>query len=371
MKLLPKALLTTLFSLAAAGCGEATPDEQPLAIVEEGSGGAQQQLTPIEADGKFNFETQEFKGNGRTCLTCHTAATGSLSPAQVQAAWNANPNGRLFRKIDSDDGTGASYNLLKTHATVNVELNLPSNIRIAGSSARTVTVRRAVPSTIDMPKLDTMLMYDGRVRDLQAQAAGAIAGHAQAERTPKQYELDSLAAYEKTLFSSDAMRNFAKGLGPMPALPTGTTASEQRGAAFFAPTGLCGSCHGGPLLNTNQPGNPLGLPAGTQFGTSLASEANRLNNPVTTYLVRNAQGVEEPVTTADPGLMLTTGNKNDANLFKMLSLRDLKNTAPYFHDGSAKTVDDIMVQYDFVLTAFGIPHTAQDLADMKAFMLLL
>jgi cytochrome c peroxidase len=371
MKLLPKALLTTLFSLAAAGCGDASLDEQPVPIVEDGSGDVQGELTAQELAGQTLFKFGTFSGNGRTCSTCHAGTTGSLSPAQVQAAWNANPNGPLFRKIDSDDGTGASYSKLKTHATVNVAINLPSNIRLSGSSARSVTLRRAIPGTIDMPKLDTMIMYDGRAATLQAQATGAIAGHAQAGRAPKQYELDSIAAYEKTLFSSNAMRDFANGAGPMPALPAGTTASEQRGAAFFAPTALCGSCHGGALLNTNQAGNPLGLPAGTQFGTSLASEANRLNNPVTTYLVRNAQGVEESVTTADPGMMLITGNKGDANLFKMLSLRNLKNTAPYFHDGSAKTLDEIMVQYDFVLTAFGIPHTAQDLADMKAFMLLL
>jgi cytochrome c peroxidase len=55
----------------------------------------------------------------------------------------------------------------------------------------------------------------------------------------------------------------------------------------------------------------------------------------------------------------------------MLSLRNLKNTAPYFHDGSAKTIEEIMVQYDFVLNAFGIPHTQQDIADMTAYLYLL
>jgi cytochrome c peroxidase len=371
MKLLPKALLTTLFSLAAAGCGDAASEDLPTPLLNEGTSDVQQQLSFQEEYGKFLFENATFGGNGRTCDTCHTSSTGSLSPAQAQARYNANPNDPLFRAIDSDDGTGASYSKLLTHATVTVNINLPSNIRLAGSSARSVTLRRAIPSTIDTPKLDTMLMFDGRVTTLQNQALGAIQGHAQTTYTPSQYSLDSIAAYEKTLFSSNAMRDYAKGQGPMPGIPAGTTASEQRGAAFFAPTGLCGSCHGGPLLNTNQPGNPLGLPAGTQFGTSLASEANRLNNPVQTYLVRNAQGVEESITTADPGMMLVTGNKGDANLFKMLSLRNLKNTAPYFHDGSAKTIEEIMVQYDFVLNAFGIPHTQQDIADMTAYLYLL
>jgi cytochrome c553 len=366
MKLLPKALLTTLFSLAVAGCGDAPLDDQPVPVVADGSGDVQQHVSV--SDGAKAFNQKTFGGNGRTCVTCHTSATGTLSPAQAQALFAANPNDPLFRSIDAD--ANGSYTSLLTHATVNVDIALPSNIRVAGSSARSVTLRRAIPTTKDAPFFDTMLMHDGRAASLQDQARGAITGHAEAP-APSQVDLDNIAAYERTLFSSTALEKFAKGEGPNPGIPAGTTESERRGAAFFAPTALCGSCHGGPLLNTNQPGNPLGLPAGTQFGTSLASEANRLNNPVTTYLVTNAQGVEESITTADPGMMLITGNIGHANLFKMLSLRNLKNTAPYFHDNSAKNLDDIMVQYDFVLTAFGIPHTAQDLADMKAFMNLL
>jgi cytochrome c peroxidase len=370
MKLLPKALLTTLFSLAAAGCGDATPVEQPDVLVEDGTDGSQQELNSQETYGQDLFKNATFSGNGRTCSTCHTSGTGTLTPAQAQSAWNYNRYGPLFKRIDSDDGSGSSYNLLKTNATVNVTLNLPSNIRLAGSSARSVTLRRSIPTTIDSPKLDTMRMFDGRVTTLQDQAAGAIVGHAQG-RQPYSWEKDAIAAYEKTLFSSNAMRDYSKGWGPMPGIPAGTTASEQRGAAWFAPTGVCGSCHGGVLLNAMTANNPMGLPAGTQFGTALVSERNKLNNPTKEYIVTNPDSTETHVITPDPGLMLVTGAAGTANLFKMVSLRNLKNTPPYFSDGSAKTIDDIVTQYDFLMNAFGIPHTAQDLADLTAYLKLL
>ncbi len=368
MKLLPKALLTTLFSLAAAGCGDATSQDQTDVQLPDGTGATQQPLTKIEEDGKGTFNNQKFQGNDRTCVTCHTTATGTLTPAQAQAL---NPNNPLFRAIDSDDGSGASYTKLRTHATVNVEIDLPSNIRLAGSTARKVTLRRSIPSTLDSPALDTMRMFDGRVNTLQAQAAGAIAGHAQAGRLPTQYELDSIAAYERTLFSSTALRDFALNGGPVPGIPAGTTAAEQRGAAWFAPTALCGSCHNGALLNQMTAGNPMGLPAGTQFGTALVSERNKLGNPVVEYIVTNPDATESHVITPDPGIMLVTGNAGTANLFKMMSLRNLKNTPPYFSDGSAKTIEDIVDQYDFLMNTFGIPHTQQDLADITAYLKLL
>jgi cytochrome c peroxidase len=55
----------------------------------------------------------------------------------------------------------------------------------------------------------------------------------------------------------------------------------------------------------------------------------------------------------------------------MVSLRNLKNTAPYFHDNSAKDFAAIMKQYDALLNILGVPHTPQDLTDMAAFMKLL
>jgi cytochrome c peroxidase len=362
-----------MFSLAAAGCGDAPSQdlqEQTAVPLTGGTGFAHQALTKIEEDGKGHFENNKFKGNDRTCVTCHTSNTGTLTPAQAQNLWNSNRNAPLFRAIDSDDGTGASYSRLLTHATVNVEIALPANIQLVGSTARKVKLRRAIPTTIDAPKLDTMLMFDGRAQTLQQQVAGAVTGHAQG-RQPTQYEMDSIAAYEKTLFSSSAMRDYALNGAPMPGIPAGTTPEEQRGRAWFEPTALCGSCHNGALLNVMTAGNPMGLPAGTQFGTALVAERNKLNNPMLEFDVTKPDGTVQRVASPDPGLMLVTGDPGTANLFKMTSLRNLRNTPPYFSDGSAKTIEDIVDQYNFLMDTLGIPHTEQDLVDITAYLKLL
>lgn len=43
---------------------------------------------------------------------------------------------------------------------------------------------------------------------------------------------------------------------------------------------------------------------------------------------------------ADPGRQRVTGRESDRFLFKVPSLRNVARTAPYFHDGSARTLDE-------------------------------
>jgi cytochrome c peroxidase len=374
LKRLQAVTLSSFVMLAAAGCGAETADEQPIVDepqVEETWDAEQQATVASTLQGAFLFTKETFNGNGRTCATCHTLTTGGLSPAQVQAAWNRNRNDPLFRAIDSDDGTGSSYNLMKRDASVVVDIALPANVWLASNpSARSVKLRRGVPSVLDAPRFDRSIMFDLRESTLQNQALHAAQGHAQARRTPTSTELNSIVDFERNLFSSLAMFNYSRG-GSAPAWPTGKTETEKRGAAWFAATALCGSCHGGPLGNVANQNNPIGLPIGAQFGLALVPEFNFLGRPTQEYIVTNPDGTESRITTPDPGLMLTTGRAADANLFKMVPLRNLKNTAPYFHDNSAKDVAGIVRQYGALLDAVGVPHTAQDLADMDAYLKLL
>jgi cytochrome c peroxidase len=187
---------------------------------------------------------------------------------------------------------------------------------------------------------------------------------------PTNTELNSLVDFEKALFSSAKMLNYAV-TGTPPPLPTGTTASEKRGAAFFAPTGLCGSCHGGPLLNTTTEFNPVGAPPGSHLASAGVTEVNLGGYPVQEYIVTNPDGSETHVTSPDPGLMLLTGNPAFAGVFKMVSLRNLKNTAPYFHDNSAKTLEQAMVQYKILFGILGVPLSDADIVDITAYMKLL
>lgn len=62
-----------------------------------------------------------------------------------------------------------------------------------------------------------------------------------------------------------------------------------------------------------------------------------------------ARGVDE---TADIGRFLITGRERDRHVFRVPSLRNVGVTAPYFHDGSAASIEDavkVMAQYQLGL----------------------
>ena len=50
----------------------------------------------------------------------------------------------------------------------------------------------------------------------------------------------------------------------------------------------------------------------------------------------------------------------------------MRHTAPYFHDNSSKTLEEVAEQYTFMFKLFaGITLTPQDEADIVAFLRLL
>ena len=171
---------------------------------------------------------------------------------------------------------------------------------------------------------------------------------------------------------------FARG-GPTPLLPGGVTDSEIRGRTFFEDRfeaanpklGSCALCHSGPMLNrTNQFFIP---PAGARFQSVAVSEFNSAKNPVRTFVFRNPDGSETTIASPDPGRALITGDPRDANLFKIPSLWGVRRTAPYFHDNSARTLEDLVEHYSrlFVLIPNGFQMTPQDKADIVAYLKLL
>src|SRR5574338_135733 len=59
-----------VIALALVGC--AVTEDDGTSMVEQHA----------IANGKKLFERETFGGNGRTCATCHGAATGTVSPAE-------------------------------------------------------------------------------------------------------------------------------------------------------------------------------------------------------------------------------------------------------------------------------------------------
>lgn len=380
------------------------------------------------------FERETFGGNGRTCATCHAVDSAfTMSPEKAQALFAANPDHPLFKQDGSDDGLGNGVSRMLTHATIRITIPLPPNIRLASDpSATAVTLNRGIFTLLDSPAVERpsvvshpALMWDGRAPDLQAQALDAILTHAEPTDEISPQDLEKIARYQSTedFFTSAEMRAFACGDGPAPGLPEGTTDSERRGRAFFVsrpqPTAppfelRCSTCHSGPLLNENDANQPLILPpnAGTKFNDVAVQSFNRIGNPMLDFVVENPDGTTWTVTTADPGRILVAGQTPhcpspacipcgpyvpfnpslapkagnicavipfDTVAFKIPTLRNIRNTAPYFHDNSAKNLDELMDHYVdffefvFLLTGGAIDGrlSEQDVEDIKAFMLLL
>jgi cytochrome c peroxidase len=95
----------------------------------------------------------------------------------------------------------------------------------------------------------------------------------------------------------------------------------------------------------------------------------------------NPDGSTTLVRSPDPSRALVTGDASDAaqslNSFPIPILRGVRKTAPYFHDNSAKTLEDVVRHYATffeIVTAMDPPAlilTEQDQADLVAFMNLL
>jgi cytochrome c peroxidase len=71
------------------------------------------------------------------------------------------------------------------------------------------------------------------------------------------------------------------------------------------------------------------------------------------------------VQSTDPGLGLRTGNFADLNRFKTPTLRGLASRAPYFHGGTAGTLEDVVHHYE---VALGFDFTPTEEADLVAFL---
>jgi hypothetical protein len=118
--------------------------------------------------------------------------------------------------------------------------------------------------------------------------------------------------------------------------------------------GTCTVCHDSPNVGNHSVKAPLDI------GLSQPSVATYL--PV--YRLQNLT-TAEIVETTDPGRALITGRWSDINKFKGPILRGLASRAPYFHNGSAATLRDVV---DFYNTRFAIGLTAQEKTDLVAFL---
>ena len=121
------------------------------------------------------------------------------------------------------------------------------------------------------------------------------------------------------------------------------------------PNGTCTTCHDTPNAGNHS------VPMALNIGVAAASRRTA-DLPLYT-LRRRATG--ETVETTDPGRAMVTGKWNDIGKFKGPVLRALAARPPYFHDGSAATLADVIKFYN---TRFQARFTERELADLLAFL---
>ncbi len=194
--------------------------------------------------------------------------------------------------------------------------------------------------------------WDGRAPSLEAQALGPIANPiemnlpiekavekiAAIKGYQEQFQkvfgqpvsadgiAKAIAAFERTVLSGDAPYDHFKA-GDENAL----SAQAKEGMQLFFGKAKCSSCHSGPNFTDNGFHN---------LGVSFHAEQS------------------------DPGRSVISKLEGDKGSFKTPSLRDIARSAPYMHDGSLATLEDVIAYYNQ-------GGTANDFLDEEIFPLKL
>lgn len=119
--------------------------------------------------------------------------------------------------------------------------------------------------------------------------------------------------------------------------------------------GTCTTCHDAPNVGDHSTTLPLDL--------GISSEARRTPD-MPLYAFRN-KTTGEIIKTTDPGRALITGKWKHMNVFKGPILRGLAARAPYFHNGSAASLLDVINFYD---ERFQLNLTDDQKNDLVAFL---
>lgn len=228
---------------------------------------------------------------------------------------------------------------------------------------------RSAP-TVWNSAFNSVQFWDGRAPSLEAQAKGPVTNPA--EMGMKSWDdviarLKSIAGYNQAFSaafgSGDAINvdNVAKAIAayertlitpnsPYDQYVKGNkdalTAQQVRGMNTFAEVG-CNQCHSGAAFNGPQ------LPEGTGFFMKFPMFENGVMEAKYDF-------------SADQGRYDVTKNDADRHLFKVPTLRNIALTAPYFHNGKVKTLEDaVMVMAKVQLNK----DLSQDqISDISAFL---
>lgn len=135
----------------------------------------------------------------------------------------------------------------------------------------------------------------------------------------------ALGAFQRTLISVNSPYDRYKYWGEADAMPEAAKRGEQ---LFFSHRFECYHCHTGVLFTDNM-----------QSSRSPVAETGNHNNGL--YNIGGAGAYPKLAT----GFFEFTGNPADMGRFRTPSLRNVGVTAPYFHDGTAATLEGVVEHY--------------------------
>jgi cytochrome c peroxidase len=267
--------------------------------------------------GRLLFFDPRLSGNGSTsCASCHVAQMGwthhdPLAPGYPgHRLWRNNPtvlNAAHFRRLMWD----GSLDRLEVQARSAMQAPVEGN-----GKAGIVEMRlRLVPEYVD------------RFRDVFG-----------TEWPQLEHAWQAIAAFERTLVSDPRRVPFDRFVaGDTKSL----SAPAQRGYALFTGKAGCIACHHGALASDEQY-HALGVPRQSLFDSSaLVQIAVRWQNTQRDVPRALYRGGEE-----DLGRYYRTRDPADIGKFRTPSLRELRYTAPYMHNGVFATLQQVVDFFD-------------------------
>ena len=228
--------------------------------------------------------------------------------------------------------------------------------------------KRSAPTTMNAALMQSQF-WDGRAPSLEEQAKLPILnpiemGHPDAAsamaavntdpayvglfqkaygRTPNYEDLGrAIASFERTLIFLDAPFDRFAG-GDSKAI----SAAAQRGLDLFNGKARCVSCH---MINSSNPlgtdnlFHNIGVSARTQNFEALAGKALGVLKENSDSAALDKLAIETDM--SELGRFLVTKKRGDVGAFKTEQLRNVGLTGPYMHDGSLKTLWDVMDHYN-------------------------
>jgi cytochrome c peroxidase len=361
----------------------------------------------VDLTGEY-FQTQGK--NGQSCATCHVPEEAwSITPATLRRLFDETSGTHpVFNPTDANnpnmdvstvDARRAAYSMLLTRGVFRRggaprpnsewELIAVEDPHGLANVNQLVHWRRSMP-TINFPLGSATVNWDAGSNVGKGQRAALVnltnrlvTGALQGPPAPPEV-IDDIVDFESSLFTaqltvpdvghldSDGARGGPEALSRMSKVEgefdlfdawagdaNPKRAQIARGQKVFNSTNVshlsCNACHNSVNNGTNI--------TNTLFDINTASVAARTPDlPI--YTFRHKRTGETRQLT-DAGLGNVTGLWDDLGRFKTPTLRALAARAPYFHNGIAATLEDVVRHYE---KHFGFVFTDEERADLVAFL---